>query len=218
MKEPVNATGFVLKAEPQGEFDKRLVILTGEYGKITVFARGARKPTSSYLAACNPFVCARFEMYEGRSAYNLSKAEKAEYFTELAGKDPGVYYGFYFLDLCSFYGQENLEAREMVELLYVSLRAILKGKVSLKLIRRIFECRIMAINGDFAVPDHLKNDAAKYAFEFVMSCPLSRLYSFELSRDAFDEFSKNVSYRIHALCGDRLKSLSVLRMIDEQGQ
>lgn len=148
MGQNIVVTGMVLQVMPIGEYDKRITLLTKERGKITAFARGARRPNSQLLAATNPFSFGEFEVFEGRSSYTVGKVTIQNYFRELTENFDVTYYGFYFLEFADYYCQENNDEREMLKLLYQSLRALISPSYDNRLVRSVFELKAMAINGE----------------------------------------------------------------------
>ena len=71
MRDEVVLQGIVLAMSLVGEYDRRLVILTKERGRITAFARGVRKSNNQLVSKTQLFVMGEFTLYEGRDAYTL---------------------------------------------------------------------------------------------------------------------------------------------------
>ena len=215
MSDLLVVTGMVLSAMPIGENDRRLVILTAERGKISAFAKGARKPNSPMVAGSRPFSFGTFHLYEGRNSYTVRTMEIRRYFEEIASDLETVCYGTYFCEFADYYGREGVDEREMINLLYAALLALGKKQVSLPLIRAVFELRAMMIHGEYSEDPYTAcGESASYAWRFVLGAPLKNLFSFRLSDEAYREFAEAVE-ALKAYYIDRnFHSLEVLKSLE----
>ena len=105
-------------------------------------------------------------------------------------------------------------AREMLRLLYQSFRALLKPALPNKLVQRIFELKIMVINGEYTEEPPLRaGDSARYAWQYVIYAPIEKLYTFLLKEDAFAQFAANVERNKRAYVDKSFHSLEILQTI-----
>ncbi|MBP3477721.1 MAG: DNA repair protein RecO [Lachnospiraceae bacterium] len=192
MQEFTEITGMVLKAEPIGEYDRRVVILTKEKGKLSAFAKGARRPNSKLLAATNPFSFGTFKLYVGRSSYNIMDVSISNYFEGLREDFEGAYYGMYFLEIMDYYTRENNDEKEMLKLLYQSLRALMHESLSNSLVRYIFEMKAMVLNGEFpGMPAEGEwEDSTRYAVSYIMNSGIEKLYTFTVTPSVLKQMKK----------------------------
>ncbi len=215
MRETTNLTGMVIKATPVGEYDRRLVILTRGRGKITAFARGAKRPGNQLMAASRPFVFGIFRLYEGRDAYTLQSAEVSNYFTEISADVEAACYGSYFLELADYYGRENVDGGGMLLLLYQSLRALLKPALPDSLVQLIYELRVMAENGEYTeLPPKPVSDSATYAWQYILSSPLESLYTFILKDETQRELKLCVDAAKKRFLDREFHSLAILEALE----
>lgn len=150
-----------------GEYDKRLVILSKEKGKISAFAKGARKQNSALLACSQAFVFGEFQVYEGRTANTIVSAEVKDYFLPLREDLTLMSYASYFCELAGYYCSENNDELPMLKLLYQTLRILGKKLLPCDLVRAVYELKAITINGE-----------GPQVFECVHCGKTSETYSF----------------------------------------
>lgn len=217
MQEQIGVTGMILKAEPVGEYDRRVVILTRERGKIAAFARGARKQGSRLLASTNPFCFGQFRLYEGRTAYSIAEAVISNYFEGLLESFEETCYGTYFLEVMDYYTRENNDEKEMLKLLYQSLRALQHQGLSDALVRYIFEIKALAINGEYpGIPkgEHPYLVSTEYAVNYIVNSTVEKLYTFTVTEPVLEELSQIAAVFRKRFIDRKMKSLEILHQIN----
>lgn len=142
MADQIKVRGMVISSSPIGENDKRVVLLTKEKGKISAFVRGARRPGNHLMAASDSFSFGIFYLMYGRDAYTVVNAEISNFFRELTSDLQKTYTAYYFLELAEYFTVENEDESMMINLIYASFSALVKGRINPRLIRYIFELKL----------------------------------------------------------------------------
>ena len=208
-------TGIVLSAVPAGDYDKLIVLLTRERGKIRAFARGSRRMNSPLLAASTAFAFGEFQIYEGRTAYSVAQASIRNYFSELMTDFDASCYGQYCLEFADFYTGENVDGTDYLRLLYQSLRALSVPSLPRKLVRYIYELKAMVYSGEcpqtYEQFESWKLDpSTMYALQYVTASPVEKLYTFTLAPQVLEEFGKAVGWLRERYVKRHFKSLEIL--------
>lgn len=209
-------TGMIIKAEPLSEYDRRVVILTKERGKISAFAKGSRRPGNRLMAPTNPFSFGQFKLYAGRSSYNMLDADISNYFEELRQDYSGAYYGMYFLEICDYYTRENNDETGMLKLLYQSLRALASPSFENRLVRYVFEIKAIVLNGEF--PGIMQMDklleSTAYTIDYIVKTPVEKLFSFQVKPEVLRELGIFSGKMCKRVMDKNFKSLEILENIE----
>lgn len=219
MREPVELTAMVIRSSSVGEYDRRLVMLTRERGKITAFARGAKRPGNSLMGPCRPFDFGTYKVFEGRDSYSLQSAQVSRYFEELTQDVELSCYGQYFLEMADYYTRENLDGSAMLLLVYQSLRALLNARIPNGLVRKIFELKAMVINGEYTQDPPFKvSGGAQYTWEYVVASSIEKLYTFAVTQEVYEEFEACVDTNRKRYIDREFHSLEILEALGACGQ
>ena len=212
MNDLFTCTGMVLRSRPAGENDRLITLLAGSEGKLNVFVRGARKPSSRFAASSEGFAFGQFKLSHGQSAYYLNDADISNYFEEFRTDIELAAYASYFAEIADYYCVEGEDATPMLGLLYASLLALNNPNFSCRLVRCIYVLRAIVINGEFpGLPSgRTFNEAVIAAVDRIENADLRHLYTFKLTEVAEDELFKLTTEYEKRFMDRHFKSLEVL--------
>lgn len=213
MRDFVELTGIVIKSMPIGDFDRRVTIFTKERGKIYAFAKGARRINNQMMGFARIFAYGKFKLYEGRDSYNIVNADIANYFEEVSADIESTCYGTYFLEMLDYYTKEALVDIESLKLIYYTLLALTKKSIPNRLVRRIFELKLMTINGEYDLTPELKDKTALYTWEYIIYSKPEKLFTFVITEEALTEIEKYMDVMIRKYIDRHFHSLDILEDI-----
>ena len=215
MQDLIHVTGMILKSEPIGEYDRRVVILTKERGKLSAFVRGARRPGNRFMAATNPFCFGEFKLYPGKNAYTLQDIHIQNFFEELRNDFVGAYYGIYFMEIADYYSRENNDDKELLKLLYQALRAIIHPAYDNRLVRAIYEIKAIAVNGEFPglFSDMEPESTCAYTIAFIVQTPVEKLFRFTVTEEVLGDLVRAANRYCDKCMDKNFKSLEIIETL-----
>jgi len=204
MYEPLWVRGIVLSVSQLGEYDKRMVVLTEQLGKITIFANGARRQNNRFTAVAQSFTMGRFQLRPGNQAYTLTGAEIERPFLELSGDMEGYTSAAYCCELTDYFTREGVGGSDELNLLYVTFLSLLEERLPFSVIRSAFALKLLHIEGE--APEMQEPAIARY----ILEQPIGRTFSFEVKDQGARELERVVKKELDRVLDYPLRSEGIL--------
>ena len=147
MAERVVTKGVVLRETQTKEADKILTVLTGEYGKLAVVARGARRKTSRIAAASELLAFSELVLCERRGWWMLDEASTISLWDNVRRDVELLALASYFAELTEAVSDEGVSAGETLALLLNALYALDALDKPQEQVKAAFELKLLALSG-----------------------------------------------------------------------
>lgn len=139
--------GIVLRETAYRDSDRLLTVLTRDFGKVTLRARGVKSSRSMNKAACQLFAFSEFTLLEKQGRYLITEAVPKESFQALRGNIELFSLASYFVQVTETVAQESDPQPEMLSLLLNALYALTELQKPQTLVKAVFELRLACIAG-----------------------------------------------------------------------
>jgi DNA repair protein RecO (recombination protein O) len=125
--------GIVLARRNFGEADRILVLYTRNFGKISLLAKGVRRPKSKKRGHVEIFNKIKFQAVSGKGLDLMTEAEVAEDFSEIRGSLRRISLAYYLMEVIGRITHEGEENTKVYNLLLDSLLKLKSTKMLKKL-------------------------------------------------------------------------------------
>ncbi len=145
--ETVTVNGLVVRETAVGESDKILSVLTGEYGKIAVSAKGSKSLRSRHMTTTQLFCYSSFTLYHRGEYYYINDSELLEAFFEIRADIVSLALANYICEAASSVTVENMESSDILRLALNTLYAMSKRNRQMSIIKGAYELRLACLSG-----------------------------------------------------------------------
>ena len=194
------------------EYDKLFTLFTKELGKIRAYAFGIRREHSKKIGLLRLFSFLDIELSGESDKYSIKDASVIESFDGLTSDYERMCYASYFVEVVDYLSFENIESADILNLLYYTFKALVDDKIDIKLIKSVFELKMLKYQGEYIESEMLDDDnpTLKYTWDYVINAKPNKLYSFELDNKAYNLFKSTVDKEFKLKVNRKFKSLDKL--------
>lgn len=138
--------GFVLTRHNFGEADRLLSLYTQNNGKISLIAKGVRRPKSKKRGHIEVFAYVKFQAIKGNGIDIMTEAEVVDDFIEIRQSLKKVSLAYYISEVVSKVTHDSESNTELFNLIYLTFIKLKKTK-RLRDLRRDFVCKLLVLMG-----------------------------------------------------------------------
>jgi DNA repair protein RecO (recombination protein O) len=144
---PLNSTGIVLTRTDFGEADRILTMLTPDFGKLHLIAKGVRKERSKLAGGIELFSVSNITFIKGRGDIDtLISTRLIQHYRNIVTNLQRVQLGYELIKLLNKSTEDNVNI-EYFELLKTTLRDLDKLSINENLIRIWFYAQLLRLDG-----------------------------------------------------------------------
>jgi len=143
----IKTKGIVIRETHVNDNDKLLTILTADKGKLTIKARGVKKQGSKASLCAQMFAFSEYDLYLKNGKYTLVAADIIDAFYDLTLDLEKISLANYFAQISDFFALEDENCYDILALMINSLHIMESGKRDNRLVKCVFELKMMVVSG-----------------------------------------------------------------------